>query len=171
MTLDDRLRAASDALKDGSVTQVDAAGGLREIVHAGRSLPTDPAAAAPDGPAPPGPDSPRLRRAQRLALAVNLALALVLGAILVVVAAGRDPDAGTFVLNPPATSSAATTVVTRTVVQVPSACLDSAQLAEEVISKLNRNDRDDRLALALRDWSVASARCREQAATATTVGG
>lgn len=33
MNIDDRLRAASQALKDSSVAQVDAASRLREIVH------------------------------------------------------------------------------------------------------------------------------------------
>ena len=44
----------------------------------------------------------------------------------------------------------ATTVRTPTVVSVPESCLDAAQLADEIISKLNRNDRDNRLALNLR---------------------
>jgi hypothetical protein len=166
MNLDDRLRAASEALKDGSVTQVDAASGLREIVHVGRSLPADPTAAAPAQPAPAPPASPRLRRTQRLALAVNLALVLVLGVVLVVVAAGRDRDADTSVLTPPATNPPTNTVVPRPLVQVPQACLDSNELADEIISKLNRNDRDNRLALALRDWSVATQRCRREAAKA-----
>ena len=47
MNLDERLRAASNALREGSAAQVDAAGGLREIVHAGRLAAADLAAALP----------------------------------------------------------------------------------------------------------------------------
>ena len=51
----------------------------------------------------------------------------------------------------------------KTVVSVPDDCLDTAQLADEVISRLNRNDRDNRLALALRDYTIASQACRREA--------
>ena len=51
----------------------------------------------------------------------------------------------------------------RTVVSVPDDCLETAKLADEVISRLNRNDRDNRLALALRDYTIASQACREEA--------
>ena len=59
MNLDERLRAAGNALREGSATQVDAAGGLREIVYAGRlarlrtrlvALPGELVAPAPAGP-------------------------------------------------------------------------------------------------------------------------
>jgi hypothetical protein len=56
-----------------------------------------------------------------------------------------------------------TTVRGPTVVSVPEACVDAAQLADEVISRLNRNDRDNRLALALRDYTIASQACRREA--------
>jgi hypothetical protein len=52
---------------------------------------------------------------------------------------------------------------TRTVVSVPEACVEAAELADEVISRLNRNDRDNRLALALRDYTIASQACRREA--------
>jgi hypothetical protein len=51
----------------------------------------------------------------------------------------------------------------RTVVSVPDDCLEAAQLADEVISRLNRNNRDNRLALALRDYTIASQACRREA--------
>lgn len=51
----------------------------------------------------------------------------------------------------------------RTVVSVPDDCLETAELADEVISRLNRNDRDNRLALALRDYTIASQACRREA--------
>jgi hypothetical protein len=49
------------------------------------------------------------------------------------------------------------------VVSVPDDCLEAAQLADEVISRLNRNNRDNRLALALRDYTIASQACRREA--------
>jgi hypothetical protein len=58
--------------------------------------------------------------------------------------------------QPPAT-------VVRTRVSVPDDCLEAAQLADEVISRLNRNDRDNRLVLALRDYTIASQACRREA--------
>jgi hypothetical protein len=166
MNLDDRLRAAGRALREGSATQVDAAVGLREIVHAGRPQPPDPAAQ----PAPPAPAGLRLRRTQRLALAVNLLLVLALGVTLVVVAGGarRGPGPGATTQRTAATSPSTsipptTTLATRTVVQVPEACLEAAELADEIISALTRNKRDSRLATALRDYSVANQACREEA--------
>jgi len=48
-------------------------------------------------------------------------------------------------------------------VRVPEECLDAAELADEVIGRLNRNQRDNRLALALRDYTVASQACRREA--------
>jgi hypothetical protein len=59
------------------------------------------------------------------------------------------------------TSSACTTEAqARTATSVPEACLDMAELADEVISKLNRDVRDERLFLALRDYTIASQACR-----------
>jgi hypothetical protein len=41
--------------------------------------------------------------------------------------------------------------------------VESAELADEVISRLNRNVRDERLFLALRDYTIASQACRREA--------
>jgi hypothetical protein len=166
MNLDERLRAASNALREGSAAQVDAAGGLREIVYAGRLAAADPAAALPSEPLASPPAGPP-RQTRRLALAVNLVLVLVLGVIVGVVGVRRGQNAVAPAPNPPASTVVASTVpqtLTRTAVQVPKACLDVAELADEVISRLNRNDRDSRLALALRDYTIASQACRRQAA-------
>ena len=46
---------------------------------------------------------------------------------------------------------------------VPEACVDTADLGDEVISRLNRNQRDNSLALALRDYTIASQACRREA--------
>jgi hypothetical protein len=56
-----------------------------------------------------------------------------------------------------------TVIVTRTVTSVPEQCVETAELADEVIAKLNRNVRDKRLFLALRDYTIASQACRRQA--------
>jgi hypothetical protein len=55
---------------------------------------------------------------------------------------------------PPAT-------VTKT--SVPQTCVDTAELADEVISRLTRNIRDNRLAEMLRDYTIASQACRREA--------
>jgi hypothetical protein len=49
------------------------------------------------------------------------------------------------------------------VVSVPEQCVETAELADEVISRLNRNVRDERLFLALRDYTIASQACRREA--------
>jgi hypothetical protein len=36
-----------------------------------------------------------------------------------------------------------------------SACLDASELADEVISRLNRNEPDNRLAVAVRDYAAS----------------
>jgi hypothetical protein len=41
--------------------------------------------------------------------------------------------------------------------------VETAELADEVISRLNRNVRDERLFLALRDYTIASQACRREA--------
>jgi hypothetical protein len=161
-TLDDRLRAAGSALREGSVTQIDAAGRLREIVrHADEASP-EPVIQL--GPSPVRSVASLRRRTQRRALAVNLLLSLVLGVVLgIVFQRSQVPDPPV----PPERTVAAVTPTTttteaqaRTATSVPEACLDTAELADEVISKLNRNVRDKRLFLALRDYTIASQACR-----------
>jgi hypothetical protein len=72
-------------------------------------------------------------------------------------------------------SSGATTAISRTrpttppppatVIKtvVPQTCEDTAELADEVISRLTRNIRDNRLAEMLRDYTIASQACRREA--------
>jgi hypothetical protein len=175
VTIDDRLRAAGRALKDSSVAQVDAASRLREIVgRTGRLVAHGQTAALPDPPRePPAPFAPPLpppapprRTPQRLALAVNLLLVLALGIVLGVAATyARDAKGGAptnagVPTNTSARTPATTIVATRT---VPESCLDAAELADEVISRLNRNIRDNRLAETLRDYTIASQACRREA--------
>ena len=53
--------------------------------------------------------------------------------------------------------------VIRTKTSVPEACLDTAKLGDEVIARLTRNQRDNRLFLALRKYTIASQACRREA--------
>jgi hypothetical protein len=95
---------------------------------------------------------------------------LALGVVVGVVGARQGLEAGAPIPGAPPSVVVTSTVpqtVSRTVVQVPDACLDAAELADQVISRLNRNDRDSRLALALRDYTIASQACRREAAPTT----
>ena len=60
-------------------------------------------------------------------------------------------------------ATTAPSVAPATVVSVPEVCIDMAELADEVISRLNRNDRDNRLVLDLRDYTIANQACRREA--------
>ena len=169
MNIDDRLRAAGRALKEGSVAQVDAASRLREIVRrTGQPAAHGPTTALPDRPPEPPepltlslpPQAPPRRTPQRLALAVNLLLVLALGVVIGVAATDAQDANGS--APRPAVSTVATTTTTPTAA-VPEACVDAAELADEVISRLTRNIRDNRLAEVLRDYSIASQACRREA--------
>jgi hypothetical protein len=177
VNIDERLRAAGRALRDGSAAQVDAASRLREIVRdSGQLVAHGPATILPDPPGqPPEPPMPLApwppsaarwpRRPQRLALAVNLLLVLALGIVIGVAATNRRDVASTAPTTaaPVVAPSAPAETVIRTRTRVPEACLDTAELGDEIISRLNRNQRDDRLALALRDYTIASQACRKAA--------
>jgi hypothetical protein len=64
---------------------------------------------------------------------------------------------------PSAQSSTTTAPPPRTRVSVPEPCVETADLGDEVISRLTRNVRDQRLFLALRDYTIASQACRREA--------
>jgi hypothetical protein len=74
---------------------------------------------------------------------------------------------------PPVTQAPPTTVqakapsppstVIRTVASVPEVCVDAIELANRIVSDLNRNQRDNDLALAVTDYGVASQACRREA--------
>jgi hypothetical protein len=118
---------------------------------------------APPPVLPPAPAVERRRPSWRL-----LAAAVVL--LLVGTAFGwaLAPDGS----DTPAPVASPTTVAPTTtakppqpptVVSVPEQCVETAELADEVISRLNRNVRDERLFLALRDYTIASQACRREA--------
>jgi len=163
--LDHRLYAAGNALREASATQVEATSALRVIL-----LHADPAPEEPEQQAAPSPSSPAsslLRRPQRrLALAVNLLLVLAIGVgFLIGVQRGKDLGHLTPVPPPSASTAVPSTrpIPARTVTSVPEQCVKAAELADQVISRLNRNVRDERLFLALRDYTIASQACRREA--------
>jgi hypothetical protein len=53
--------------------------------------------------------------------------------------------------------------VIKTRTSVPETCVETAELADEVIARLNRNIRDNRLTEMLRDYTINSQACRRQA--------
>ena len=125
------------------------------------ALPAPPKAAPPAQPAA-APPRPRWRWPAALALLFLAGTAF--GWALPKDTGGSDPLPPT----QPAPTTAATPTTTRppqikTVPSVPQACLDAAELADEVISRLDRNQRDNRLFSALRDYTIASQACRREA--------
>jgi hypothetical protein len=64
---------------------------------------------------------------------------------------------------PPVAEKAPPETVIRTETSVPEVCLDTAELGDEVIARLTRNQRDNRLFPALRKYTIASQACRREA--------
>jgi hypothetical protein len=131
------------------------------------ALPAPPPAPPPAAsPAPPAAAPARPRWWWAGAVALLFLAGTALGWVLPRDTGGSDAP-------PPATPTPATTARAatpprapappKTVTSVPKACLDAAELADEVISKLDRNDRDQRLFSALRDYTIASQACRREA--------
>jgi hypothetical protein len=100
------------------------------------------------------------RRPQRLALVVNL-LVLALGIAIGIAATYRQDAASSAPI--PGARTVATRPLLQATPEVPRACLDAAELADEVIARLNRNQRDKRLSPVLRDYTIASQACRRSA--------
>jgi hypothetical protein len=124
-------------------------------------------ATAPALPPPPAVE----RERPRWQLVAAAALLVLLGTFFgwAVAQAGDDapPEvAAPATTNTPTTDTQPTTTATPKTVTVPSVpeqCVEAAELADEVISRLNRNIRDERLFLALRDYTIASQACRREA--------
>jgi hypothetical protein len=121
---------------------------------------------SPAAPAPSGAGA-RPRWARAAALVLLFLAGTTFGYILPKGDAGSGsaspPGATTPTSRAQATPTRPPRTAPRTVVSVPEDCVETAELADEVISRLNRNDRDNRLALALRDYTVASQACRREA--------
>ena len=83
---------------------------------------------------------------------------------------GDSSDGPPSTQPPPTTQARAATpappvTVIKTKTSVPEECVDAAELADEVISRLNRNQRDNALAVMLRDYTIASQACRREASS------
>jgi len=128
-------------------------------------------AAAPEGATTPVlPPAPAVERRRPRWQLVGVALLLVLLGTLFgwALAQGGDDNAPPQAATPttgaaPAGATTTSAPRPRTVVSVPEQCVEAAELADEVISRLNRNVRDERLFLALRDYTIASQACRREA--------
>jgi hypothetical protein len=121
-------------------------------------------------PAPPVAPSPlgipaRARWWLAAALVLLFVAGTAFGSILSRGDSGVDSPspsgAATATTRAPATAPPPPATVTKT--SVPETCLDTAELADEVISRLTRNIRDNRLAEMLRDYTIASQACRREA--------
>jgi hypothetical protein len=118
--------------------------------------------AAPASPLPLGLQG-RPRWWWAAALALLFIAGTAFGWILPKGGGEAEPPAAAPQTTTATTAAPETTVATRTVVSVPEQCLEAAELADEIISALTANERDNRLALNLRDYSVANQACREEA--------
>jgi hypothetical protein len=121
-------------------------------------------------PAPP-PAPPLLAGRPRWWWAAALTLLFLVGGLVGYLLPHGDsntaapPPAPTATSGPsrgPAPSTAPETVIV-TKVSVPETCVNTARLADDIIARLTRNQRDNRLALALTDYSIASQACRREA--------
>ena len=140
-------------------------GSLFEPTEADDQLQPSPRPALP-GPPPAAPARPRWIWAGALALLFLAGTAF--GWILPEGDGGSDAPPATQTPSTAPQTKAATpppppSTVIKTVTSVPEECLEAAELADEVISRLNRGQRDNALALDLRDYSVASQACRREA--------
>jgi hypothetical protein len=115
-------------------------------------------------PAPP-PAPPLFARRPRWWWAAALTLLFLVGGLSGWLLRG---DGGSAPPLSPTTVAAAVPpappeTVIRTKTSVPDVCLDTAELGDEVIARLTRNQRDNRLFPALRKYTIASQACRREA--------
>jgi hypothetical protein len=171
MNLDDRLRAAGAALQEGSVTQVDAASRLREIIaHRNDLVPRARGAVLVDEPPPrsiavspvPPAQTRVARRSRRWAVLINLLVVLGIGVALGLgVSYGKDMQSSR--PAPPASTVVTTRVTTRVKIQAPPACLKANELANEVIGLLVGRVRDHRVGERLKAYTTAAHQCQRSA--------
>ena len=112
---------------------------------------------------PPAPAVERRRPSWRLVAAAVVLLSVGTAFGWALAPDGSDSPAPVASPTTAVVPTTTATTVTKTVVSVPEQCVETAELADEVISRLNRNIRDERLFLALRDYTIASQACRREA--------
>jgi len=112
---------------------------------------------------PPAPPVERRRPSWRLVAAAVVLLSVGTAFGWALSPDGSDSPAPAASPTTAVVPTTTATTVTKTVVSVPEQCVETAELADEVISRLNRNIRDERLFLALRDYTIASQACRREA--------
>ena len=112
---------------------------------------------------PPAPAVERRRPSWRLVAAAVVLLSVGTAFGWALAPDGSDSPAPVASPTTAVVPTTTATTVTKTVVSVPEQCVETAELADEVISRLNRNIRDERLFLALRDYTIASQACRKEA--------
>jgi hypothetical protein len=114
-------------------------------------------------PAPP-PAPPLLAGRPRWWWAAALTLLFLVGGLFGWLLRG---DGGSADLPPTPTAAAPVgappPAPPETVTSVPDTCVETAQLADDIIARLTSNQRDNRLALAIRDYTIASQACRKEA--------
>ena len=76
---------------------------------------------------------------------------------------GSEPPLSPTTVAAAVSSPAPPETVIRTRTSVPEACLEATKLGDEVIVRLTRNQRDNRLFAALRKYTIASQACRREA--------
>ena len=117
--------------------------------------------------APAPPPAPAVERRPRWQLAAVAVLLLLVGTAFgwALGQGGADDPPPQAIPAPTTAQPPEPTTTTKPQVRtvVPEECVDAAELADEVISRLNRNVRDERLFLALRDYTIASQACRREA--------
>ena len=145
-------------------------GSLFEPAEPGDEPEPSPSSSRPALPAPPAAAPARPRWWWAGALVALFLAGTAFGWIL-----PKGDDGGSdvpLVTQAPSTTTPASggtpppvSTVIKTVKSVPPECVDTAELADEVISRLNRNQRDNALAVMLRDYTIASQACRREASS------
>ena len=127
------------------------------------ALPAPPA--SDDAPLPPALQG-RPRWWWAAALALLFLAGTAVGFVLPRGGDGGDPPAATPATVAPTTApQASESTASRPQTSVPDSCLDAAEKGDEVIARLTANIRDNRLAAALRDYTIASQACRREASS------
>jgi hypothetical protein len=128
------------------------------------SADADPPRALPAPALPPAPplDQPARPRWQVLAV-VALILVVGIGLGYLLPRSGAGAQQAPTPPQPSVTTPAVPQPSAPPPAVVPPSCLETARRADEVISLLNRNIRNRRLAEALKAYTLASQACREEA--------